>query len=100
MSEFNLKAYDLNVARVYRNPPPALLYDHAIRHDHREMIAASGALVAYSGPKTGRSPRDKHIVRHADSARDIWWGSVNVPLERQSFLINRERAKDWLNTRS
>jgi phosphoenolpyruvate carboxykinase (ATP) len=99
MSDFSLKDHDLHVARVHRNPPPALLYEHAIRHDHHEKIAASGALVAYSGPKTGRSPRDKHIVRHPASAGDVWWGTVNVPLERQSFLINRERAKDWLNTR-
>jgi phosphoenolpyruvate carboxykinase (ATP) len=99
MSDFGLKDHDLHVAEVHRNPPPALLYEHAIRYDINEKIAASGALVAYSGPKTGRSPKDKHIVRHPSSEKDIWWGTVNVQLERQSFLINRERAKDWLNTR-
>jgi phosphoenolpyruvate carboxykinase (ATP) len=99
MSDFGLQEHDLHVAEVYRNPPPALLYEHAIRYDINEKIAASGGLVAYSGPKTGRSPKDKHIVRHPSSEKDIWWGTVNVQLEHQSFLINRERAKDWLNTR-
>jgi phosphoenolpyruvate carboxykinase (ATP) len=29
----------------------------------------------------------------------VWWGKINLALERQSFLINRERAVDYLNTR-
>jgi phosphoenolpyruvate carboxykinase (ATP) len=99
MTSFSLKEHDITVPEIYRNPAPALLYEHAIRYDPHEKIAASGALVAYSGPKTGRSPRDKRIVKHAQSEKDVWWGPVNLPLEYHSFEINRERAKDWLNTR-
>jgi phosphoenolpyruvate carboxykinase (ATP) len=99
VTSFDLKEHDLQVAEVYRNPAPALLYEHAIRYDNNEKISAKGALVAYSGPKTGRSPKDKRIVQHPLSEKDVWWGPINVALERQSYLINRERAKDWLNTR-
>jgi len=99
MSVFALKEHDICTTEVHRNPPPALLFEHAIRYDTSEKIAASGALVAYSGPKTGRSPKDKRIVNDPQSAKDIWWGPVNVAMERQHFQINRERAKDWLNTR-
>jgi phosphoenolpyruvate carboxykinase (ATP) len=99
MSSFSLQEHDINVAEVYRNPAPALLYEHAIRFDPQVKIAGSGALIAYSGAKTGRSPRDKRIVKYPQSENDIWWGAVNVPLEHHSFEINRERAKDWLNTR-
>src|SRR5262245_37050553 len=99
MPSFTLKDHDIHVAQIHRNAAPALLYEHAIRYDANEKIAASGALVAYSGPKTGRSPKDKRIVKHAQSDKDIWWGNVNVAMEPQSFLINRERAKDWLNAR-
>jgi phosphoenolpyruvate carboxykinase (ATP) len=99
MPTYSLKEHDISVAEVYRNPAPALLYEHAIRYDPKEKIAASGSLVAYSGPKTGRSPRDKRVVQHPASEKDVWWGTINVPLARQSFEINRERAKDWLNMR-
>src|SRR5580700_8264184 len=99
MVPFSLHEHDIDVREIYRNPAPALLYEHAIRYDPKEKIAASGSLVAYSGPKTGRSPRDKRVVRDPASEKDVWWGAVNVPLARQSFEINRERAKDWLNTR-
>ena len=29
----------------------------------------------------------------------MWWGPVNIPLDAHSFAINRERARDYLNTR-
>jgi phosphoenolpyruvate carboxykinase (ATP) len=98
VTPFSLKDYELTVADVRRNPSPAELYEDAL-HSDKARIAAQGALVAYSGDKTGRSPKDKRVVKHPDSAADVWWGAVNIPLERQSFLINRERARDYLNTR-
>jgi len=41
---------------------------------------STGAMVAYSGDKTGRTPKDKRIVVTEDTAGDIWWGSVNIPI--------------------
>jgi phosphoenolpyruvate carboxykinase (ATP) len=89
----------LTVAEVHRNLPPGALYEHAIRFEKDASIADNGALVAYSGVKTGRSPKDKRVVRHPASERDVWWGPVNIPLDAASFAINRERARDYLNTR-
>ena len=43
-------------------------------------ITASGALSAYSGAKTGRSPSDKRIVEEDSSKKDVWWGPVNKPM--------------------
>ncbi|MBX3438274.1 MAG: phosphoenolpyruvate carboxykinase (ATP), partial [Planctomycetaceae bacterium] len=59
-----------------------------------------GALIAYSGAKTGRSPADKRIVKHPQSEQDIWWGDINIPISQDVFEINLERATDYLNTRS
>ena len=100
MAEFSLQDQGITVEDVLRNLPPSRLYEEAIRHEKTARIADHGALVAYSGVKTGRSPKDKRVVRHPDSEGDIWWGSVNVPLDPHSFIINRERAKDYLNTQS
>jgi phosphoenolpyruvate carboxykinase (ATP) len=94
---FNLKDHGITVAEIHRNLPPSALYEHAIRYEKDASIAENGALVAYSGVKTGRSPKDKRIVRHPDSEADIWWGSVNLPITPQIFAINRERARDYLN---
>lgn len=97
MSPFQLKEHELTVAEVHHNLSPSVLYQHAIRYEKDASIAENGALVAYSGAKTGRSPKDKRVVRHPQSEKDIWWGSVNLPLEPQAFAINRERARDYLN---
>jgi phosphoenolpyruvate carboxykinase (ATP) len=99
MSTFDLKGHELTVAEVHRNLPPGALYEHAIRYERRASIADNGALVAYSGAKTGRSPKDKRVVKNAASEKDVWWGNVNIPIDPQGFAINRERARDYLNTR-
>jgi phosphoenolpyruvate carboxykinase (ATP) len=99
MNAFNLAAHELTVSEVHRNLPPSSLYEHAIRHDKDVGIAANGALVAYSGAKTGRSPKDKRVVKHPDSEKDVWWGPVNIPCDERTFAINRQRARDYLNTR-
>jgi phosphoenolpyruvate carboxykinase (ATP) len=82
---------------VHRNLPPSVLYEHAIRYEKDASIAENGALVAYSGVKTGRSPKDKRIVRNPASERDVWWGTVNAPLDPEAYAILRERARDYLN---
>src|SRR6185503_12247267 len=99
MTAMSLESHGILVTDVRRNLPPSQLYEEAIRHESASRIADRGALVAYSGIKTGRSPKDKRIVRHPSSEHDIWWGAVNVPLSAESYSINRERALDYLNTR-
>ncbi len=86
------------MSNVIRNASPSTLYEEAIRHDKGTTISDMGCLIAYSGDKTGRSPQDKRIVRHAETAADIWWGPVNFPQDDTTYMINRERAKDYLNT--
>ena len=60
---FHLTAHRLTVTEVHRNLPPSALYEHAIRFEKDASIAENGALVAYSGVKTGRSPKDKRVVK-------------------------------------
>jgi phosphoenolpyruvate carboxykinase (ATP) len=94
---FNLESHTLTVAEVHRNLAPSSLYEHAIRFDNDASIAENGALVAYSGAKTGRSPKDKRVVKHPKSEKDVWWGPVNIPFDGRTFQINRQRALDFLN---
>ncbi|KIJ24965.1 hypothetical protein M422DRAFT_38952 [Sphaerobolus stellatus SS14] len=83
---------------VKRNAAPAQLYEDAVRYEGA-VISSSGALINFSGKKTGRSPKDKRIVYEESSKDHIWWGSVNIKMDEHTFEINRERAIDYLNTR-
>jgi phosphoenolpyruvate carboxykinase (ATP) len=89
-----LLSHGIFASGVLRNPSPAVLYEHGVAHEGT-TIAASGALNASSGAKTGRSPKDKRIVETAD-VKDIWWGPVNRSLEPHSFRMCRTRAVDYL----
>ncbi len=95
----NLEKHGITVAEVVRNPPPALLYEEGLKNEEGTGITSTGALVAMSGQKTGRSPTDKRIIEAPGQTSDIWWGDVNIRLDEKVFDINHERAIDYLNTR-
>lgn len=97
---FTLNQYGIDVTPIYRNRSVPELYEIALRQEKGTAISDVGALLVYSGEKTGRSPLDKRVVRHTDSENNIDWGKVNIELPERVFLINRERAIDYLNTRS
>ncbi|MEM1041486.1 MAG: phosphoenolpyruvate carboxykinase (ATP) [Bacteroidota bacterium] len=95
----SLNQYGIDVAEVLRNVAPAKLYEEAVRNDPTAAIMNSGALRVGSGEKTGRSPADKRVVRSPESEDDVWWGTINIELDEDTFRIVRERASDYLNTR-
>lgn len=94
----SLTQYGINTTAIFRNPAPAKLYELALTYEEGSAISSSGALIALSGEKTGRSPKDKRIVEHPDSKDNIWWGDINIPLPVASHNINRGLAVDYLNS--
>jgi len=96
---FSLDKQGISIAEIHRNASPAFLYEAALRFEKGSTISSTGALIAYSGKKTGRSPTDKRVVDEPEVKDDVWWGNVNIKLDPHSFLVNRERAVDYLNTR-
>ncbi|BBM84889.1 phosphoenolpyruvate carboxykinase (ATP) [Candidatus Uabimicrobium amorphum] len=94
----NLEKHGILVKDIIHNASPARLYEEALAQEKGSAIVASGALAVKSGVKTGRSPKDKRIVDDPEVRDDIWWGDVNVKLDDHIFLVNRERAIDYLNT--
>lgn len=93
----DLTRFGIYVPHIIRNVTAAQLYEFAII-DHDAVIADSGALATSSGDKTGRCPKDKRIVESPNTTSDIWWGDINIRMTERSFLINRQRARDYLNT--
>lgn len=96
---FNLQQYGIEVEKIHRNSSKASLYEIGLRYEKGTAISDVGALLVYSGEKTGRSPKDKRVVRHPNSENNIDWGDINIDLDEHVFMINRERAIDYLNTR-
>ena len=60
-----------------------VLYELALSLEKGTAITASGALVTDSGPKKGRSPKDKRIVDDPATTADVWWGPVNYKMDEK-----------------
>jgi phosphoenolpyruvate carboxykinase (ATP) len=88
----------VNIGPVHANLPPARLVEFALQR--REAILTDrGALVAYTGTHTGRSPKDRYLVVDAAQKNDIWWGPVNRAMEPAVFDKLLDRVRAYLQTR-
>ncbi|MCO5599578.1 hypothetical protein L7F22_053684 [Adiantum nelumboides] len=96
----NVSDSALKFTHVLYNLSPAELYEQAIKYEKGSFITSTGALATLSGAKTGRSPRDKRVVKEETSVRDLWWGkgSPNIEMDEHTFMVNRERAVDYINS--
>jgi len=91
-SSIDLADHGIHAAgRVYSNPTTALLYTQALRRREGEL-AEGGPLVVDTGVHTGRSPKDKFVVREPGSEERIWWGDVNQELSEDHFEHLREKV--------
>ena len=66
-----------DLAAVNWNFGAPQLYEQALQR-HEALIAAHGPLVADTGVHTGRSPKDKFIVRDAKTESIVWWDNNNA----------------------
>jgi len=62
--------------------------------------ASNGALVAYTGDRTGRSPKDKFTVDDATTHASVDWGKVNAPFSTSKFDALLERVMEHLKDRN
>ena len=88
----------LTPGRVHRNLSASQLVAVSLAHGESKL-AANGALVAYTGSRTGRSPRDKFTVQDDRTRDKVNWGRVNQPFEPAKFDALLERVAAYLADR-
>ncbi len=71
-------------AQIHANFGTAELVEHAVANQEGRL-AAHGPLVVETGHHTGRSARDKFIVRDAKTEDTVWWGEVNRAMSEAQF---------------
>jgi phosphoenolpyruvate carboxykinase (ATP) len=69
---------------LYQNLSTDELVAQAIERNEG-IITDTGALAADTGAFTGRSPKDKFVVKDANTESTVWWGSVNQPYGSDQF---------------
>ena len=83
---------------VHRNLPPGALVETSIRRNETRM-ASNGAIVGETGKRTGRSPKDKFIVKDALTEKKVNWGNVNQPFSSEQFDALYKRVLEHLKSK-
>ncbi len=93
----DLHRYGLtNLDAVHWNSPTAQLLEFALSRKEGHL-ASNGAFVVQTGQFTGRSPKDKYIVRDASTEPTVNWGAVNQAMSPEAFEGMYQRVITFLN---
>lgn len=98
MNTARLHQLTSGIDATHRNLSSAELYEHAIRNGEG-LVSAHGSLVVRTGKHTGRSPKDKFVVREPGSQAKVWWGEINQPLEEAQYDRLRARLMAYVAER-
>ncbi|MBM3427170.1 MAG: phosphoenolpyruvate carboxykinase (ATP) [Bacteroidetes bacterium] len=87
-----------NLATAFWNLSPAELVEETITLG-QGSITNTGALSVDTGEFTGRSPKDKFIVKDSNTEKAVWWSQFNIPFESSKFDRLFERMSAYLTGR-
>jgi phosphoenolpyruvate carboxykinase (ATP) len=71
-------------AVIHANLGTAPLIEYAVRNGEG-LLSKDGPFVVATGKHTGRSAKDKFIVRDAQTESTVWWGKTNVAMTPDHF---------------
>ena len=80
MANIDLSQYGIeNVKEVVYNPSYELLFEEETKPEltgfEKGVESELGAVDVKTGIFTGRSPKDKYIVKDAQSENTVWWNT-------------------------
>jgi phosphoenolpyruvate carboxykinase (ATP) len=84
-----------DLGSVRENLSPARLVEESIRRGEA-TLSDSGALVAMTGKRTGRSPADRFIVENSLTRDRVDWGAINKPFPSEDFERILEKAAEYI----
>ena len=93
MSEEILKQYGItNVKGITYNPSYERLYEDelspGLKGFEKGVLTTTGAVAVDTGIFTGRSPKDKYIVRDSTTENTVWWKSDSAPVSDNKALTS------------
>lgn len=94
----NLTTLGITTTRVHANLSSETLTQLSLETDINSALSDTGALIVYSGEKTGRSPNDKRIVLEESTKENINWGEVNKSIDAAGFEKAKANAISFFNT--
>ncbi|HSW68704.1 MAG TPA: phosphoenolpyruvate carboxykinase [Gammaproteobacteria bacterium] len=82
--------------KTYLNLTASELVDIALARKEG-VLAANKALTVSTGARTGRSPKDRFIVKDAVTEKEVDWNAINQPIAPEKFDALMQRAEKYLS---
>ena len=87
-----------NIGTAHWNLSPEKLSEITIANEMGE-ISSSGAISIQTGKFTGRSPKDRFIVKDEMTNKAVWWGDVNIPFDKDKFEALYNKVVNYLENK-
>ncbi len=91
----SINNYLQNHNHTHWNLSPEELTDITLKNEEG-VLSDTGALMCDTGEFTGRSPKDRYIVKDSISENAVWWGNINIPIEEETFENLYEKVLGYL----
>ena len=91
----SLEDYGIKNATVHYQLSPQELHEETLRLGQGEE-SAFGALAVNTGEFTGRSPKDRFIVKDEVTEDRVWWGDINIPFDSNKFDSLYKKVVNYL----
>ena len=83
---------------IFYNLPPAKLICDTIQKN-QGVLTDNGALMVDTGKFTGRSPKDRYIVKDEITANTVWWGNINQEFSQENYQRLKNKMTTFLSGR-
>ena len=91
-----LDKYGIENAQINYQLSPKELHEITIEKG-QGVEASSGALAVNTGEFTGRSPKDRFIVKDDITRDKVWWGDINIPFDPEKFDALYNKVTQYLS---
>ncbi len=97
--KISLKQYGITSTKTHYNLSSKELTTICIEQNLGKL-ANTGALAVNTGEFTGRSPKDRFIVKDQITKDQVWWdGTINQPFDSDKFDKLHKKVVDYLSTK-
>ncbi|TGV02852.1 phosphoenolpyruvate carboxykinase (ATP) [Flavivirga rizhaonensis] len=94
----SLEVYGIKNANVQYQLSPEQLHEITVEKGLGKE-ASSGALAVNTGEFTGRSPKDRFIVKDDITKDRVWWGDINIPFDADKFDALYNKVVNYLSNK-
>lgn len=94
----SLHQYGINASKVNYQLTSQELHEETLAKGQGKE-SSSGAIAVNTGEFTGRSPKDRFIVKDEITEDRVWWGNINIPFDADKFDALYDRVTQYLENK-